>query len=110
MTSYDPGKQHCVVYYLHEAAVAEYDRLHGEVWPEVLADLQERGIFDYSIFRRGNLAIGVFRVREGLSEASTISTVDGVVRKWSELMATMIERNVDDQGIELVAPRIFRMD
>ncbi|WP_372424309.1 L-rhamnose mutarotase [Salinarimonas chemoclinalis] len=41
---------HCIA--LEPAAVAEYKRVHGEVWPEVLAVIRAAGIRNYSIFLR----------------------------------------------------------
>ena len=35
--------------------VAEYERLHAAVWPEVLATIHDCNIRNYSIFRYGDL-------------------------------------------------------
>jgi L-rhamnose mutarotase len=34
-------------------AIVAYEESHRQVWPDLLAKLQEVGISDYSIFRRG---------------------------------------------------------
>ena len=32
---------------------AEYDRRHAEIWPELVAEIQESGIRNFTGFRRG---------------------------------------------------------
>ena len=44
--------RHGFVIRLRPGALAEYERLHGAVWPEVLATITACGIRNYSIFRK----------------------------------------------------------
>lgn len=39
---------------------AEYERLHAKVWPEVLIQIEESNIRNYSIYRYGELLISYF--------------------------------------------------
>ena len=41
-------------------SIAEYERLHEAVWPEVLKTIHECNIRNYSIFRQGNLLFAYF--------------------------------------------------
>ncbi len=41
-------------------SIAEYERLHEAVWPEVLKTIHECNIRNYSIFRHGNLLFAYF--------------------------------------------------
>lgn len=41
-------------------AVEEYERLHVEVWPEVLRTITRCNIRNYSIYRHGSLLISYF--------------------------------------------------
>lgn len=41
-------------------SIAEYERLHEAVWPEVLKTIYECNIRNYSIFRQGNLLFAYF--------------------------------------------------
>ena len=40
--------------------IAEYERLHADTWPEVLATIHAANIRNYSIFRYGNLLFAYF--------------------------------------------------
>jgi L-rhamnose mutarotase len=39
---------------------AEYERLHADVWPEILAKIYECNIRNYSIYRYGELLFSYF--------------------------------------------------
>ena len=41
-------------------AIAEYERLHAAVWPEVLATIRACNIRNYSIFRHDTLLLAYF--------------------------------------------------
>jgi L-rhamnose mutarotase len=41
---------------------AEYERLHAEVWPEVLKQIHDSNIRNYSIFRYGELLFAYFEM------------------------------------------------
>jgi L-rhamnose mutarotase len=45
---------------LKEGAVAEYERLHSDVWPEVLEQIHRSNIRNYSIFRWGLVLFASF--------------------------------------------------
>ena len=40
--------------------IEEYERIHADVWPEVLANIRRNNIANYSIFRHGNLLFAYF--------------------------------------------------
>ena len=44
--------------------IAEYEREHREVWPEVKAGMQEAGILDMQIFRHENLLFMIVETRD----------------------------------------------
>jgi L-rhamnose mutarotase len=41
-------------------AIEEYERIHADVWPEVLATIAACNIRNYSIFRHGTLLFAYF--------------------------------------------------
>lgn len=75
---------------IREGCEAEYDRRHVAVWPELLKDLADAGVRDYSVFRRGQqlfLYLHVdnfeaFLSRMDQSEANT---------RWQAMMADIFE-------------------
>lgn len=46
-------------------AIAEYERLHAAVWPEVLATIAACNMRNYTIFRHGELLFAYFEYAGG---------------------------------------------
>ncbi|HUA57458.1 MAG TPA: L-rhamnose mutarotase [Verrucomicrobiae bacterium] len=82
--------------------IAEYEREHTRVWPELLAKLKAVGISDYSIFRRGQDLTLVLRV-DDFEKAWDELDRDPVNQRWQEFMAPLFEAVPDKQDGERFA-------
>jgi L-rhamnose mutarotase len=88
----------CFSFELHEGAEAEYKKRHDEIWPELVEVIQEAGLKNYSLFRRGTLVIGYV---EAYPDAATAFAKVGASEynsKWSEWFKDLIVNQADDQG------------
>lgn len=106
----DDGNQECFIYHLQPGAGDDYDRWHAQVFPGVIAGLKERGAYDYSIFRRGDLVITVVRRTPdapGIDEPGRDSDDE---QRWQETMRPLFENTTDAAGEPLWAHRVFRLD
>jgi L-rhamnose mutarotase len=83
-------------------AAEGYERDHKKVWPELLAKLNEVGISDYSIFRRGQDLILVMRV-DDFENAWQELDKDPVNLRWQKEMAKYFEPVPDLQPGERFA-------
>jgi len=70
--------------------IAEYEREHTRVWPELLSKLKAVGISEYSIFRRGQELTLVLRV-DDFEKAWDELDRDPVNQRWQEFMAPLFE-------------------
>ncbi len=82
--------------------IAEYEREHTRVWPELLKKLKDVGISDYSIFRRGQDLTLVLRV-DDFEKAWDALDRDPVNRRWQEFMAPLFEPVPDKKDGERFA-------
>jgi L-rhamnose mutarotase len=82
--------------------IAEYEREHTRVWPELLAKLKDVGISDYSIFRRGQDLTLVLRV-DNFDKAWDELDLDPVNQRWQEFMSPLFEPVPDQQDGERFA-------
>lgn len=100
--------QRCILYRLQPGAGPEYDRRHSQVPADVHASLCAQGVWDYSIFRRGDLVVSVLRDRP---EATPLDPVHLAAQAaWSESLADLFESIADPAGRPLTAHRVFRLD
>jgi L-rhamnose mutarotase len=84
--------RHCLALDLKNEpnAIAEYDRYHRAVWPEILQSIRDAGVSDMEIYRIENRLFMIMEVTGNFSfEAKRIADLDNaVVQKWEELMRT----------------------
>jgi len=92
-------------------AIADYERDHLAVWPELLAKLREVGISDYSIFRRGQDLFLVMQVVD-FDAAWDALAKEPVNLRWQAEMAKYFEPVPDLHPGERFAmmKEVFRMD
>ena len=80
----------------NRTAIEEYELEHTRVWPELLAKLKEVGFSDYSIFRRGQDLMLVFRL-DDFDKAMDEMGRDPVNQRWQAFMGRLFEPVPDIQ-------------
>ena len=73
MTSRGPGEAVLFLYRLKPGMGPEYDCVHRAVWPEILDLIDEAGIYDYQIWRHGDLVVSRMRTRQGYDHAGDLA-------------------------------------
>jgi L-rhamnose mutarotase len=94
-----------------EEKLAEYKRLHREVWPELLADLRAASIRNYSIFADGPELFGYLECDDWAAAGAALARSDAN-RRWQEFMAGFLATPVDPDATEPVRlmDEVFRME
>ena len=69
---------------------AEYDEAHRHVWPELLAEFESFGVFEYSIFRRDQQLFLYMQVAD-YEELTRCVEASDVNLQWQEKMAPLFE-------------------
>ena len=70
------------------ALIAEYERYHQKIWPEIEVSIRESGIMAMEIYRIENRLFMVMETDETFSFAkkSLADSANPIVQKWEELM------------------------
>jgi L-rhamnose mutarotase len=73
------------------AVIAEYERHHRRVWPEVLAHLRGSGIIDMTIWRRQDRLVMLIEAGPGfvLEDLRVGPEAPPRVREWEALMSSL---------------------
>ena len=98
--------------YLKPGCEAEYEKRHGQLWPELEKYLKEDGVCDYSIFwdKETNILFAVQKNKgEGNSQEHSGGT-PAIVQKWWDYMADIMEVNEDNSPVSIPLPELFYMD
>ena len=85
--------------YLKEGYKEEYRKRHNELWPEVADLLKKAGISDYSIFldEQSYVLFAVQTVSN--AEGSQSLGHQGIIQKWWDYMADIMEVNPDNSPV-----------
>lgn len=70
------------------ALIAEYERYHQKIWPEIEASIRESGITNMEIYRVENRLFMIMETDETFSFAqkSLADAINPIVQEWEELM------------------------
>lgn len=108
MTSRGPGEAVLFIYRLKPGMGPEYDRAHRAVWPEILDLIDEAGIYDYQIWRYGDLVVSRMRTRHGFDHASAVTGASAVQKRWTESLGHVFAEIADADGEPLWLEEVFR--
>lgn len=92
---------------------AEYESLHKNVWPEVLKQIENSNIRNYSIFRYGNLLFSYFEyIGDDYEYDMKLMGEDEVTRRWWDICGPMQSPVEDRKAGEWWAeiPEVFHCD
>src|ERR687891_64732 len=75
---------------LHEdpTLIAEYEKWHQNVWPEIKKSIEESGIVNMEIYRTGNRLFMIMDTDDSFSfeRKSAMDADNAKVQEWEELM------------------------
>lgn len=98
---------------IHEEDIAEYERIHQEVWPDVLATLKHVNVRNYSIFRYGLLLFSYMEYTgENYEEDMASMGADPKTEEWWKITAPLQRRVPEAVGEEWwhTVPEVFHLD
>jgi len=91
---------------------AEYDRRHAEIWPELVDEIRESGLRNFSGFRRGTDVWYYTEVEPG-TDVETAFAVHGpkpANQRWNHYFRDVIAQITDDSGQLLWYDKVFESD
>ena len=70
------------------ALIAEYEKCHEQIWPEITDSIRDSGIEDLEIYRLGTRMFMIMEVRDNFSfdAKARADQANPKVREWEELM------------------------
>lgn len=68
--------------------IAEYERLHQQIWPEIYISIKEAGIVEMEIYRLSNRLFMIMDVNESFSfdKKTAMDSGNEKVQEWETLM------------------------
>ena len=90
----------------------EYERRHAALWPELIRQIKEAGVQNYSIYwdRDTNILFGYQEVAEGASNTQDVSAADTVTLRWWEYMKDLMQTHPDNSPVTVPLREVFHLD
>ena len=92
---------------------AEYERLHADVWPDILAKIYECNIRNYSIYRYGELLFSYFEyIGSDFDADMALMAADPMTQKWWDVckpLQTPVTDRADGEWWAAI-PEVFHVD
>ncbi|QGX63061.1 L-rhamnose mutarotase [Alteromonas mediterranea] len=88
----------------------EYKKRHDEIWPELVEELKNAGVSDYSIFyeESSNKLFAVLK-REDDHTMDALPN-NAVVKKWWQHMADIMDTHEDNQPVATDLTKVFHLE
>ena len=100
----------CFSFELFEGKEDEYKKRHDEIWPELVEVIQNAGLKNYSLFRRGTLVIGYVEAHPDAATAFAKVGESEFNSKWSEWFRDLIVNQKDNHGKILRFTEVWHLD
>lgn len=88
----------------------EYKKRHDEIWPELVEELKNAGVSDYSIFyeESSNKLFAVLKREDGHTMDALPD--NAVVKKWWQHMADIMDTHEDNQPVATDLTKVFHLE
>ena len=100
----------CFTFEIFEGAEDEYKRRHDEIWPELVELIQESGLKNYTLFRRGTQIIAYVECHPDKDTAFAHIAGSDVNARWSKWFEEVIVSLVDEDGNLYEAAEVWHLD
>ena len=77
---------------------AEYDRRHAEIWPELVDEIRESGLRNFSGFRRGTDVWYYTEADGDVADAFAVHGPKPANQRWNRYFRDVIAQITDDSG------------
>lgn len=88
----------------------EYKRRHDKIWPELVEELKNAGVFDYSIYldKETNILFAFQKLKDA-NNADKLPE-SPIVKKWWAYMADIMDTNPDNSPVSIDLKEVFHVD
>jgi len=105
-----PFQRGCFSLVIDVERAADYEALHANPWPDMIAALEETGFRNYTGFRRGAHVVYYGEFHPDMDTCFARIAETDVNRRWGEAFEGIITTITDAEGRLLVADEVYHND
>ena len=100
----------CFTFEIYEGMQDEYKRRHDEIWPELVQLIEESGLKNYTLFRRGTQSIAYVECHPDKETAFAHIGDSEVNARWSKWFEEVIVSLTDSEDNLYEAQEVWPLD
>lgn len=100
----------CFLMELVSGQEAEYQRRHDDIWPELVLELQEAGVANYTLFRRGTSVIAYAECHPDAATAFGRVGQTEVNTRWAQCFSDILAVHMGADGELIEAKEVWHLD
>jgi len=100
----------CFSFEIRPGTEDEYKRRHDEIWPELVKEIQDAGLSNFSLFRRGTTITAYVECEPDVATAFAKLGEGEANARWSAWFEDVIERRFGDDGKPMTAEEVWHLD
>jgi L-rhamnose mutarotase len=89
---------------------AEYERRHDAIWPELVAALQDAGVRNYTLFRRGTAVTAYAECHPDAATAFGAVGATEVNARWAQWFSDVLAEHTDADGNLIELAEVWHLD
>jgi L-rhamnose mutarotase len=106
-------KRICSLINIKPETIVEYERIHANVWPDVLAGLKRANVQNYSIYRFNEILVSYMEyIGDNYDEDMAKIAADPSTQEWWKVTAPMqipLAEKLDGEWWHAI-PEVFHLD
>jgi L-rhamnose mutarotase len=100
----------CFTFEIRPGTEHEYKRRHDEIWPDLVEAIQDAGIGNYTLFRRGTTVVGYAECEPDAATAFAELGPSEVNQRWAKWFEEIIVSLVDEEGNLIRLDEVWHLD
>ncbi len=100
----------CFTFDLFEGAEAEYKKRHDEIWPALVVAIQDAGLKNYSLFRRGTQVVAYVECHPDAATAFGKVGANEANARWGAWFEDLIVNMTDIKGNLIELAEVWHLD
>lgn len=100
----------CFTFEIYPGQEAVYQRRHDEIWPEMVNDIREAGLRNYSLFRRGTQVVGYVECHPDIPTAFARMGQSEANARWAKWFQDVIVTLTDETGELRFHDEVWHLD
>jgi L-rhamnose mutarotase len=100
----------CFTFQVYPGQESEYQKRHDEIWPELVAAIEQAGFRNYSLFRRDRQIVAYTECHPDVASAFARISGSPASARWAEWFRDVVVSLTDADGNLMTLDEVWHLD